>query len=87
MEKETSLTFDSREARNKHISKTIKQEASMFYSNLAILDWVDVYVLKSKSYKIGKIIEKHKKGFFILLDGYGEAPTEDNVSLLFLLHI
>ena len=40
---------------------------------------MDVYVEDLKIYKVGKIVEKHKKGFYILLDGYGENPNKDNV--------
>jgi hypothetical protein len=87
MEKEATHLFESKEARNKHVSKLAKQDARNFYSNLSAMDLVDVYMIKSKSYKVGKIIEKHKKGFFILLDGYGESLNEENVSRLIFLNL
>ena len=85
MEQENDFKFKSREERVKHISKVTRRMAQEFYSNLEVMDMVDVFVSKSKAFLVGKIIEKHKKGFFVLLDGFGESAGENNVSSPFSL--
>ena len=67
-----------------HRLKVIRHESKAFWKrfhhNLAVNDLVDVYVKKLKGYRLGKIIERNKKGYFVMLDGHGISPDSDNVT-------
>ena len=81
MEPNNNEKFETREERKKEVAKWARIHSKSFQATLSVLDLVDVFIEKSNEFKVGKIIDKHKKGFFILLDGFGESPNEDNVGI------
>lgn len=79
MEQQLDPRFPTREARAKKVSRRAQTQSREFSQRLSNIQMVDVYIQKLKTYKVGKIIERKKNGFYILLDGYGEYVSEDNV--------
>ena len=65
--------------RIQNIKRTARPYIKQFIGSLRQSDLVDVYLEKTKEYKVAKIIEKNKKGFWVLMDGFGTVPNESNV--------